>query len=282
VAQTVALRDWAKEVSELLLDRAQATTTEGIKPFPWEAFSKSLARVFGIEEIKVDISAVQWGDPKQFLSGIGRKPLVQALTFAPLPGTVHWMIPRGELRSLMGWLLTKQSSQIKFPDSEMEEAFADFLCLEALHCIDGLEYFKKVTPCLGNDETKLPSEAGLIMDLTVQVGEHKCKTRLVASADLHKGWAKFFAAKPGDVQLPEDLAQSITADVHLELAKTKVTLDEWQNIKVGDCLLLDECAWSPGQTRYPLTLSVKGKPLFHAELESGSLKILDFVQVEEL
>ncbi|MCB1136105.1 MAG: hypothetical protein KDK78_07550 [Chlamydiia bacterium] len=281
MAKKVALRDWAKEISKVLFDCAKAPTTGTAAPFPWQELSAALARTFAIEGLSITLASMRWAEPDEFLSGIGRKPQVQALRFSPLQGSAHWIIAEGELKSLMGWLVTKEKSKLQLPEKAMEDAFYTFLCLETLHTLDAHAFFKGCTPTM-SDGDSLPREAGLLVDANVSIGGHKIATRVLISPELYKDWMKTHAAADASGSIPDDLADSIEAILHVEIGKTRLGFEEWGSVKTGDCLLLDTCSAKPGDTSFPVTLSVGGVPLWRGLVQNGQLAIQDSIQVREV
>lgn len=274
--------DWVKKVSRALFEASKAPATEvAVKPFPWKEFAKSLAQTFALENVSLEVSSVRWGSPKEFLSGIGRKPHIQPVSLNPLEGMAYWVIGKREISQLLSLLINKDPKAVKLTDEDVHEAFYSFLAVEVLHHLEKLSFMKKITPRLGEEE-ELPKEAGFIMDITLSAQGYTFVSRLIASSHLHQDWIKYFSSEEHPVVIPDELAEKLETSLHLVMGRTRLKLDEWEQVRPGDCLILDGCTWELGDGAVPVMCTVNNRALFKGEIKGGTLKLLDVPNFEEV
>src|SRR5690606_29429447 len=63
--------------------------------------------------------------------------------------------------------------------------------------------------------------------------------------------------------------------VHLEIGKTSIMHNEWEDIQFGDFIVLDHCSFIPGEEKGRVMLTVNGRPLFRGKIKDGNIKILE-------
>lgn len=279
MTQKLDIQDWAKRVDPLIFEGEKLATERSAPPFPWEKLREALSATFHLKEVHFELTSTRWDGPKAFTQGMGRKPKIQPITFSPLEGTAYWILSQGELRNLMGFLVTGEAQKLKLPDVEMEEGFYEFLTLEALHTLNQVSFFKETTPALGGQEP-LPEESALLFDFTLQVEKTKFPMRLVCSSQLYQDWMKHFSVEGKNGPIPADLAEKTPAILHAQIGSTHISLQEWKAVKPGDFLLLDQCSWQPQLQEIPVTVTCKETPLFKGSFSHNQLKILDFTTVE--
>ena len=81
------------------------------------------------------------------------------------------------------------------------------------------------------------------------------------------------------MQQPE--AATLPLSLTVNIGTTTLSLREWKQAKVGDCLLLDRCTYHPEQKKGTATLCLDAKPLFELRLKEGEIKILEHSLIQE-
>ena len=77
------------------------------------------------------------------------------------------------------------------------------------------------------------------------------------------------------------LASDLEVLLKLQVASTTLLLQEWKEVKIGDCILLDRCSFDPDSHKGSITICLEETPIFRAKLKKNSLKIQDYAFYHE-
>lgn len=72
------------------------------------------------------------------------------------------------------------------------------------------------------------------------------------------------------------LTASIDVPLQLHLGYVQLLLSEWEELQLGDLLLLDKCSYNPEEAKGSLEIFWDDLPLFSAKIKQNSLKLTDY------
>lgn len=273
--------DWLKQIPKTMLEKDESPLLGAPPPFPWDKFSAIFAKVFQLENLKIEPGQWQVRESKDLLSGLGSKVVPIHCDVAPLQGTVCLVLPEKDIERMMNYLFTKKMQTGEILDPEYKQAFLQFLALETFNIINKLEYDKGLTPHV-LDKTDVPNQSGLCQDIKITLDGTAITARLILSDELRNAWKERYAARSVNVSLPTSLAQALTVIVSLSGGKTTLNYSEWNNIHLGDFLILDTCSLDPGEDKGRVILTLNDRPLHRAKIKQGNIKILESPLYQEV
>lgn len=251
------------------MENLPSTTTA--LPFPWEEFSKELAKTF--EQKSCKVTHHKTNETDEALEGMGQAPFIEPLVLSPVPETFFLIIPQKTQKELTAILLGKGLS-----DSTIEEGFMKFTILNLLETFNRLAPFGNLFASLA-DEAPLPEKAKS-MDISIQFDEKTVWVRIIVPAEAETSFQTFFTAeKPSFLESPEIAALPLS--LSLEVGTTEITSEEWSQIKVGDFLLLDRCSYDFENGKGTAQLCLESSPLFTLRIKESETKILQHAFAEE-
>lgn len=170
-------------------------------------------------------------------------------------------------------LLIKDAHPVRFQDRALSESFYRFLALEVLYHMSQVDYDKSIVPILISHST-LPAGNALCCDFSIYIEHHTLSGRLMISPELRQSWVEHYSHKAPS-ELTNSLAQEIEITIHLEANRINLTYQEWKSLKLGDCILLENCPLDPATFNGPVMMTLNEKAIFQANLENGNLKIIE-------
>ncbi|NGX38512.1 MAG: hypothetical protein K1000chlam2_01686 [Chlamydiae bacterium] len=81
--------------------------------------------------------------------------------------------------------------------------------------------------------------------------------------------------------LSDPTFSSMPLSLHLEVGSTTLTAAEWQQVDVGDFILLERCTYDTLQKRGTAILALAHTPLFDVRIKEGEAKILEYALIQE-
>ncbi len=280
MATPSASYDWIRTIDPELKNLDEIPLTGSAPPFPWEELSQRIAKSFDREGLFIQPKELVWRSQENLYEGLGDSPFPLHFAIPTLQGQACWIMPEQEMAILETWLLTKESHPISFQDRALSESFYRFFALEVLYHTNQLNFDKSITPILTN-QTSLPNESALCLDICLQFQEQIVWGRLIISKDLRRSWVEHFASR-GPSHLTTELAKAIDIQVHLEAGKTTLSLKEWSSVCLGDFIVLDSCSLDPQELTGRLMLTVNGKPAHRGKIKDGVIKILETPLIQEI
>ncbi len=247
----------------------------GLTPdFSWHDFASQLSQTLQLETCTCEHSEWQWRAKEELFNGLGEHLLGQCIEIAPIPGKIWWAMPEQTIKQLMLLLLAKQPLPMHEElDQDFLHAFYRFIAMEALNAFELVNSDKKLSPSLANKE-ELPNEHCLCMDITINIQQTTFHGRIFLSPEFRSAWKKRYLPQPYSL-LASPMADTLDVMVHLEAGRVNLTLAEWNKIKTGDFLFLDNCSLDPDEDKGRVMLVINGIACFRARLKQGSLKILE-------
>lgn len=272
--------DWVREIKPDL-KKLDSIPLSGSPPFPWEDFSSHLAKAFDRNDLTIQPGEMTWRAKENLYEGLGDSPFPLIFTIPSLRGQVCWVMPGQELDVLAALLLTQESHPFAFHDPDLSESFYHFLALEVLYNLTQTAFDKTLAPILTNIST-FPDEDSLCKDVSIGLHGQTIWGRLIISPEFRSSWAEHFAQKHEPTALSTEMAQLIDVVVHLEAGKSRLSLQEWKDVQLGDFILLDSCSLDADRLDGRVMLTINGKQAFRAKLKDGTLKILELPLLHEV
>lgn len=269
---TVAIPyDWLQRLPRELLP--EGTPLFGYPPdFPWEEFSALFTKIFKLSSCSFVLSPWELKDIEKLYEGFGSERCPLYVEFASLEGALCLLFADADVNRLMNLLLLGDSEATTLIDFDYRKGFLDFMALEVLSICKKLEYAKHLQPHLVNE--MLFSKPSFCSDLTFTINKETFVVRLIISRELQESWRMRYAERKLKVELPLEISSKIQTIVHLEAGHVSLSKEEWDQAKIGDCLLLDDCSLA-SEEKGRIILTLNGSPLFRAKVKDGNLKILE-------
>lgn len=261
---------WVKRIPPALLQK-DSTPLVGHPPaFPWEKFSKEIAKVFGSSDIHISPGSIyEWREAAVLSSGIGDRLAVLNLSITPLTGNLCWVIAENDVGLLMSLLLAQKELSMETLDPNFQQGFYHFLALEILNVFTSIEFDKGLTPHL-QKSVDLPKETSLCMDVNITIKQKTILGRLILSSELLQSWKERFAQRTRS----PSILQELEVTVSLEAGRISLQSSEWTKVALGDFIALDSCSIkTTGAGRIMLTIG--GLPCFRGKVKDGNIKILE-------
>jgi len=280
--QTIIPYEWLKTIPKSLIDKEEIPSL-GFPPlFPWDQFNAILAKLFQLENLSIVPAPWEWKEPEFFTKNLGETPEFFCFDIAPLQGNAFLALASSDYQKLTSLFLTKSPDNTFFIEKEYRKGFWQFLFLEIFSVVKKLEYDKELSPHLV-DNVPLEKERPLLMQkLCMTVQEFSCSAHLILSDALRQSWKERFSARKLSIAVNESSAEKLNFVVAIEAAKTFFTLAEWQTVRPGDFIMLDECSLDPASDKHKVILTLGGKPIFRARLKDGEVKILESPLYQEV
>ncbi len=138
--------DWVKQIPESLLKMDSAPLLGHAPPFSWEQLTQSLQQTFQLEGITIEPSAPEWREESEILTGINGDLAPIHVSVPSMEGTACWVMAKSDIATLMALLLKQETSFAETVDDEMRGGFYEFLALEVIHALEGIEYDQALIP----------------------------------------------------------------------------------------------------------------------------------------
>lgn len=245
--------------------------------FPIEDFCEKLTTHFEAKQLKIEIEKSQWLPKEKLTNGFGKAPMIQPLALSPLPGSHYLIIPAILEEVLLNHFLQNTG---KIPaNSILKEGLFAYLMTCAMHTLNQINPYGNVVVTFA-DESPLPEEGGLAIDLSLTLGSESIPFRLIAPEESRRSFAAHFSMQKPPLLSNKRLA-SLPAPLQLSIGSTTITAEEWQSVSVGDFVSLDRCTYSIEEERGTAILSIGRTPLFDVRIKEGQVKLLEYALVQE-
>jgi flagellar motor switch protein FliN/FliY len=276
--------EWLQQVPTALL-RLDDIPLLGFPPvFPWPEFNEKLVKTFQNTHIKVEPLEFKWRSSEDLFSALGQDLIPIQFQIPSLEGDLYAVFAKRDIHVIMSLLITKAQVPLDIIDPDFQAGFIHFLAYEVINIFNQCKFDKTLNPHIAekneqsDEEIKqelLKRESSLCQDITLSLEGSSFIFRLIISNGFRKSWKEKYAARSLEIPLHSDLAEKIYIPVALEAGKTRLKVSEWNQIKVGDFLVLDFCSLDPEDNKGRITLTVNGNRFFRARLKPGSIKILE-------
>ncbi|MCP5492505.1 MAG: type III secretion system cytoplasmic ring protein SctQ [Chlamydiales bacterium] len=240
--------------------------------FPWDAVSKSCTQIFG-QDAQIKTGASQWMESDKLLSGLGADPRIISLELSPLTEPVFIACPRTDIAKLIA-ALTKESGP-GLDDPEISTAYFEYMLVKLLSEIADIKPLEDLTPQLADHAFK-PTRS-YTCDFSLVLGAKTHWMRLICPDSFHSAFRAHFLNHPLDLSNHPETVVPLA----FEVGSTTLSAAKWQEVQVGDFVILDHCSYYINDHKGSMLLSCGSKPLFQLRSKEGEVKILDYAYTFE-
>jgi flagellar motor switch protein FliN len=270
---------WLSQVSEEVKNLDSVPLLGTPPPFPWEAFSGLLSKSVQINDLKIVLAETKWREKEEILAGLGDKPVCYPLSVVPLEGHLYFAIPKEELKELLFLSIHSEPDIAALEQEELLDEFYKFLLLEAAQSFGKVKFDPSLSLQV-LEEPEYPEEACLCFDIEIRTPSKNFRGRILCTSSLQKSFQKKYT--PATLSYPPGILEMVTVPVQLICGSTTISRKEWNGCSPGDFVVLDSCTIDPGQDKARVVLMVQNIPLFRGKIKDGSIKILEYPQLQEV
>jgi flagellar motor switch protein FliN/FliY len=245
-----------------------------LSPFPWESFSEAIAHTFELNHVSIKATDAQWRSANELFAGFSDDPASLNFSIAGVDGSLCWITSKQDILNLSAKILQTPPQELINLDPDLEESFFRFVSFKVINTINTLDWERSLSIHILNDKEH-PTENSFTVDIEAAIDDLTIHGRLILSAQFQKSLRERFGER--SLERPEfkaPLAEKLETTIHLEIGHTKLKLDEWQNVKKGDFILLDDCSVRE-KGNGQVTITYHGIPYYTASLKGGALKIIE-------
>ncbi len=265
---------WLKEIQNTLID-TKAIPLSGYSPhFPWDEMSHKVALLLQAQDCKIRSSKTTFMNGSEITSGLGDSPVCIAFDLTPLSSHGYWIMGKEDVANLTTLALTSSPASKGLSSSKFQEGFYYYLATQAILAIDELKPFQDLALKMAKF-TSLPQEEALCIDVEIAHPKQTFWGRVVCPTSFHQEFKNHFSNKQPP-ELTSAIAKQIDVTLRLELGHTTLSVRQWQNINIGDFILLDRCSFDPHTHKGTATLMLDQTPLFRTRIKESNLKIVDY------
>lgn len=271
-------QSWIKRV-ELELFKLDEQPLLESSPFPLEQFSEHLGHVFEWQDLSITAGVPTWRTSEELYEGIGIELQKLAISFAPLEGTLHWLMSKKDLSLLFSWALNIQDQDVSTLPTDALEGFYQFIAIEALQALEKTGSIPSLAARL-SEENAPPEEPSLCLDITLEHAATTLCGRLCLSQAFRRSWMQFCKKNPPQ-NFQSALSQRIEVTLNVEAGRTLLSLKEWEEVNLGDVILIENCAFNPLENNGPVLLTCDGLPIFQGMLNNNQISLSQPTHFEE-
>lgn len=271
--ETVLPYHWLRTCSEEIV-KLDAIPLLGNPPaFPWSVFSSTLGQALAIQNLQITPLETAWREKDRLLEGMGSTPQIIEFQVSPLTGSAFWVLPEEALKEL--FTLTVGTEEALFPEQEIEweKEFYHFAAFEAVQAFQKSGFDSSLLPQIQEEAVFPEDPACLCVEVQISVGEKTLHGRLIIPPALRESFQAKFASDP--LKMPDSVLSSALITVQVVGGSTSLQRSTWNNLQLGDFLILDSCSLSTEEDKGRAQLYVNGKPIFRAKIKDGQIKILE-------
>jgi flagellar motor switch protein FliN/FliY len=270
---------WLKVISPDVVSVDEIPLWGSPPTFPWENYSEALSEALHIPKLQISVANTEWKLPAELMSGMGINPVVLAFQIAPLQGYGLWILPRENLKGLLSLAVASNIELSDLEKEEWQEEFYEFLALEAVHAFHRVKYDVSLSPQITR-EIQLPENPSLCIDLTISSEGRSFTGRLAFTTEMRQSLSQKYTVRT--LSYPQNLSEAVTVPIQLIAGQVVLHQKTWQEIHLGDFLLLDSCSLTLDQDKGRIVLVVNEAPLFRGKIKDGNIKILEYPSLQEV
>lgn len=242
--------------------------------FPWDEFTDKLKASLEIDDLSLNVGKASWRNSIELLSGLGADPIKIAINLTPLTDAFFLVIPREDLGRLSSWMLGQET----FTDKDLQKGFFEFATLHALASTDQLAIFHQLSPKI--DDAPFTKQNSYTVDVALMHQGETIWCRLVLPESFHGAITKHYKSHMPPLH-GSPVAAATMVTLALNAGRVSLDLEDFQELQVGDLVMLDQATYHPATEKGMLQLTLDNVPLFQVKLKDGELKVLDFAVILE-
>jgi len=266
-----------KQIEDHLIEMQAIPLWGSPPPFPWQELSSEIGTLLHTPDLEIRARKVELLSAEEITSGFGSHPIPLLLELTPLHGHLFWLMGKEEVAKLTALALSTNGGK-GFSSPHFQEGFYYFLALQVLEKIDGLKAFKDLGIKMGKFSA-LPAEKAICIDVEIRHPKATLWGRVICPLSFHKAFESHFSEQRPSLQTA--LTKQIDLKLQLEIGQTSLPLSKWEQLGVGDLLLLDRCTFDPKSHKGTVTLTLGQTPLLRARVKENGLKIVDYAFYHE-
>lgn len=241
-------------------------------PFDWSHISHTLAARFGIPHLAIHSREQMWKEGEEIRKGLGTNPLTLPISISPL-GTVYWFMSREDMTKLTSWSMKPTAKARALSSEILQEGFYRYLLLETLECIQEMAQFQSFSFQLSEEEEFL--ERAFCIDIEIKFENKSCWGRLAIPEAFRARWVQHFSQMPSEY-IPADIARQTQLVIGIKTGSVLLHQDEWNQIKEGDFVLLDEGGYDPHKGTGVALLMLQATPIFNVKIKQNKIELIDY------
>ncbi len=265
---------WIKQLQHSLEDLKEIPLWGTAPSFPLDQLAHQLGALLHIPDLKITLENVGMRSAEELTAGLGSNPAKTALELTPLSTPLYLVIATEDMAKLIHVCLATQNGVKGFSTPAFQEGFYRFLLLQVAELVDQLNAFDELSIKIG-PEYPLPKEPTLCLDVCLHGPKQPIWARLVLPSAFRQAFKSHFSTRAFS-PLGSSMTQHIDVPLKLEVGQTRLTLNDWKQVTVGDFVVLEQCSFDPKTRKGTATLVLNQKPLLRVRLKEESLKIVDY------
>jgi len=270
---------WLKKIEKGLNELRQIPLWGYPPLFPWKLLEQQLQALLEVDALSLKMGHSEWQSGEEATSSMGEKPLYFSIELIPLSSFASLIISRETLIFLTETALVKGGQSENFSEPALQEGFFLFLALNLCHLLNENQALKDLKFSI-IEKTDEGREEGLATNVSISIRERTAWLKIFFPQTFLYAFRLHFAEKSSSIPLSQ-IAKTSEVSLALIIGSTFLSLNEWQKIKVGDCILLDRCLYDPLSQKGTARLVLETVPLFRIRLKQGKAKIVDYAYYEE-
>lgn len=252
-------------------------------PFDWSVFSSMMASSFGLPKMAIRPKDQLWRELPTVKKGLKAGSQTLSIHIAPI-GNVYWLISNEDLAKLTTYLIRPSQKNRPSLSEIFQEGFYRFIVLQTLDKIQTLEPFTKLTLQISDEEVDFESmnkergedfDKAFCIDIEIDLEEKGCWGRLVLPQEFRTKWIQHFSHLPTEY-FPKQIAEQIPLTLSLKTGSIKLRREEWDEIEVGDFLLLDQGSYDAHKGTGICLMMLGTTPVFNAKIKQGRVEVIDY------
>jgi flagellar motor switch protein FliN/FliY len=270
---------WMQKIEEGLEELKEVPLWGAPPAFMWEEFGNLLKTSLGGEQIRLSCQTTKWLDFADLTAALGKDPLVMAFSASPLEGNCYLAMNASDANALSSTLLSPDKKVKGFSEPKLRDGFITYIALEALHIVEQHKLFNNLSFTVAHF-SGFPKGGTLCSDIQIEIGEKTLWARLICPPVFHRSFKNHFASERPSLQASPLLKQT-EVPLSLQAGRVQLSQEEWRQVSVGDCILLDRCSLDLKSHKGTATLFLGQTPLFRIRIKQDHLKILDYAFYQE-
>lgn len=264
---------WLDLLEPCIIDKTAVPFVSSPELFSMQEMNNRLGSLFHLSGGQLSLGAPQKMEKASSLPD----PLAisYAYRIGILPGMLYWVMHRDEAERLITLLLKGKQDLVPELDPDLVDAFMRYLSLEALLHLRALGFNDRLlVESIGPAHP--PTEGPFLrLPLSWNIQNALFTSTLIIPDTFIDHWNRYFQQEHERKPLSDSLAKQVFLTIHLDIGMLTLTQQEWEETKVGDFLLLDQCTLVPGKDKGRVRLSTSNIPLFRAMVKEETIKLLE-------
>ena len=271
---------WLKTINRALYDLDETPLFRPLNGFNLDEIANSIKETFGLSKLKIDIFNTEWKEVEEIEDGFGEDIIYTPLQAIPLMTPIYFLMNKNDIEKLTSFLISEKQNVEDSTSDIFKESFYKYITLETLSILEEAFAKNELSLMLKEADSK-PKEDCICYDIKIHFGSKKSVwSRLV----LPKSFRDEYEQKFKNILPPFPIEKTKDLDVKISLrgGETQLSIKDYQNLNVGDFVILDSITFDPSHNKHIVTMSLSGIDLFQAKINEEQIKILDFTHYSEV